>query len=69
MNYLTEIRDLIKDKRKTSRIWQRTRKTKDKRMFNQINIRVNRTIKGYKQSCINEILNGVGPEKERDHSL
>lgn len=66
INYPAEIRDLIKDRRKAR---HRTRHPTDKRIFNRISNHVNRIIKDYKQSCMDNYLSELSPDADKDYSL
>jgi len=69
VNYPREIRELVKKRRRTRRIWHRTRNIIDKREFNRVSNKVNRLIKEYKQTCTENYLAGLGPEADKNYSL
>lgn len=67
--YPVEIRDLIKERRKKKRIWHRSRNLLDKRNFNKTSCKVNEIIKNYKQQCLENYLQNLGPGVDKDYSL
>lgn len=69
VNYPSEIRDMIRKRRKARRVWQRTRNPADKRNFNRISNQTNHRIRDFKQTCFENYLGGLGPEADRDYSL
>ena len=69
INYPAEIRELIKERRKLRRIWHSSRHPNDKKKFNEVSNLVNRLIKEFKQSCIDEYLNGLGTGADKEYSL
>lgn len=69
IHYPADIREMIKERRKTRRIWHRTRNPSDKRTFNQVSNQVNQLIKEYKQISVDNYLRELGPEAHKDYSL
>lgn len=67
--YPTEIRNMIKDRRKARRIWHRTRHPVDKTTFNRISNKLNQLIKKHKEENFEEYLMNLSPEAEKDYSL
>lgn len=69
INYPLEIRDMIKQRRKARRVWQRSRNAADKRTFNRVSNQTSQKIKEYNQNCFGKYLSELSPEADKDYSL
>lgn len=68
-HYPTEIRDMIRDKRKARRMWQQSRNPKDKTNLNNLTQRIRREIKELKNKSLKSYLENLSNEKSSDYSL
>ena len=68
-NYPSEIREIIREKRKLRQKWQRTRAPVDKTNFNNISQQLRREIKRIKNESFNTYLNQLSNDKVSDYSL
>lgn len=67
--YPLEIRELVLEKRKARRIWQKSRAPQDKTAFNFLTNRLKNLIKENKNETINSFLNGLSADKDSEYSL
>jgi non-homologous end joining protein Ku len=68
-NYLLEIRELVRDKRRARRKWQTTRNAPDKTKLNNFTQQLKREIINLKQSSIKCYLRELTNERSIDYSL
>ncbi len=68
-NYPAKIRELIKERRKARRIWQRSRNLIDKTYFNIISNKASKAIKEFKSDCLDNYLKDLGPGGDKNYSL
>ena len=64
-----EIRELIKERRRLRRIWHRTRHPADKNAFNNASNATRRAISDARQKSLQQYLEGLSPEADKDYSL
>ena len=69
INYPSNIRDLIGERRKTRRVRHRTRNKNDKREPNRISNRTRQSINEYNQCCFKNYINGLNAEADSEYSL
>lgn len=69
LNYPSEIRELIKERRKARRVWHRSRNGIDKRKYNQTNNLAHQKIKEFKQNCLEKYVSELSPDADKDYSL
>lgn len=65
----TEIRTLIRRKRRLRKIWQRTRQPANKRNFNRAANHLKRKLKDYKNNCTGNFLTRLSPNNYNEHKL
>lgn len=68
-NYPKEIRDLIQEKRKARKIWQRTRIKENKNKLNRLTQQLQREISKIKNESINKYLRELTDDECTDYSL
>jgi 16S rRNA G527 N7-methylase RsmG len=68
-NYPLEIRELVRDKRKSRRKWQTTRNAADKTKLNNFTQQLKREIINLKQSSIKCYLKELTNERSADYAL
>lgn len=65
----TEIRTLIRKKRRLRKIWQRTRQPADKINFNRATNHLKRKLKDYKNNNTGTFLRNLSPNNNNEHKL
>ena len=68
INYPVELRQLIKEKRKARKDWQRNRAPDNRKMLNKLCIKIKSFIKEFKNESINRYLENLSTQKGTDYS-
>lgn len=69
VNYPREIRDLVKDKRKARKVWQRCRTKENKNELNNLTQQLKREIREIKNETVGEYLSELTDDRSTDYSL
>lgn len=69
INYSIEVKELVREKRKARRAWQKTRDPEKKTIFNNLNQKLKRLTYKLKNQGITKYLQGLSAEKDSNYSL
>ena len=68
-NYPLEVRELVREKRKARKIWQRTRSPENRKVLNFLCNKLKQLIKEIKNETISKYLLGLSEQKDTEYSL